>query len=128
MRLLHLAILTIPFALLPAASHAQSPLCTQLNEAIMGSLSEIGQNLYEGINDKSAPRETVRQLQVTNEIGFIGLNLQLLNSSKCMPWKTPFLGFLSAARKCQAAMHAPTNAEVDEACKPFREAGKATNK
>lgn len=133
MRIFIVASLAACCALAPIQSNAQSPQCNQFNEAISASLSVIGKKIYDGINDDSAPRATLRHLQIENEIGFIGLNIQLMSAAKCTPWKTPFRGFLVAKDNCERALVAKvrgsgTDSELSEACDPLLNAGKAGTK
>jgi long-subunit fatty acid transport protein len=97
----------VAFALLPAALMAQatSSSCEQIDRAVAQSEKEMSQSWASGIADNSAPRATMREQQISNDLQLIAINLALANQLKCPPRKQAVSknAYFSSALACEAA-------------------------
>jgi hypothetical protein len=109
-----IAVLALTLA---ANSHAG---CKELAAAIADSEKAIAGQFSQGIGDDSAPRETTRQLRVSNELAAIQINLVLMERQKCPlptdPVDTHGTVYLSPALDCARITMSGTPAEAKEAC------------
>lgn len=109
-----IAALTLALA---ANAHAG---CKELAAAIADSEKAIARQFAQGVGDDSAPRDTTRQLRVSNELAAIQINLMLMERQKCPlptdPIDTHGTVYLSPALDCARIAMNGTPAEAKEAC------------
>lgn len=92
--------------LLGAASAYAQPNCGMFQQSIDESLKRIATERVGGLVDNSAPRETMRKVAISNEIGMMQLNIQLMTLNKCALPGAPLDAsvYLSDALGCENAL------------------------
>src|SRR5688572_14824759 len=72
---------------------------------IDSSLKTIATERMDGFGDNSAPRATLRAIQVNNELLLISANVQLMALNKCPPLAEPITGYeyVAGAISCATA-------------------------
>ena len=80
--------------------------CSALNDAVELQLKIAAQSQAEGLGDNSAPRATLRELEISNSLALARMNLDLAALNKC-PARTKPLNpsiYLSEALDCNIQM------------------------
>lgn len=105
--------------------------CMQFTNAIESSQKYIAQIQWgDGLFDSSAPRATMRELQMNNQLQLISMNLSLMTQHKCPAIERPVnmgSAYISAAIECGGKMKQSVGSrELPVECK--RENWKPENK
>jgi hypothetical protein len=96
--------LTALFPLLSfAQSSSKSQVCERFDHAIDRALKAAASIDAEGVTDNSAPRSTLRELKINNQLQIISMNLGLRRDNGCPPLTEPVVTarYLLSAMKCQ---------------------------
>ncbi len=102
-----LAVGSLLVVVAPVCSTAQTGnpkgLCVTFDLAIEGALKEVAFRRAAGIADNSAPRATVKELMISNQLLLLSMNLQLRAANGCAPLKEPLAPerYLKQAMICQ---------------------------
>ena len=106
----------IPALITAATLFAASPMfpqdgapkdaCSGLADAIEHSLKIIASEDAEGIGDNSAPRATLSELKMNNQLLLISVHLQLMRDNGCAKRKEPVRpgAYMLPALECKNAM------------------------
>lgn len=92
-------------AFVAAPAFAQST-CDALQLAIEAEIKDAALSSVLGIGDNSAPRATLRQLEIANNLSTIQANLTLMAQNKCPARTAPIIPavYLSNALDCNIAI------------------------
>ena len=93
-------------ALLARPAFAQTSPCETLSAAVEDQIKKAASTFAEGITDNSAPRATMRELQIANSLSLARINLDLMVQNKCPPRKSPVdpMVYLNDALACELAL------------------------
>lgn len=96
---------------------AQTSPCDALNSTVEDQIKKAASTVADGITDNSAPRATMRELQIANSLSLIRINLDLMAQNKCPSRKIPVdpMIYLGEALDCELALRKGENDPV--ACK-----------
>ena len=77
--------------------------CASFDEAIEGALKEIAVRRAEGVGDDSAPRATLHELRINNQLLLLSINVQLRREHGCPPDDRPVstVRYLKNALTCR---------------------------
>jgi hypothetical protein len=87
------------------SAFAQSA-CDALQKAIESEIKEAALSSANGLGDNSAPRATMRQIEIANNLSIIQANIALMAQNKCPPRTAPINPgvYLSEALSCSLAI------------------------
>lgn len=93
-------------AVLARPAFAQVSPCETLSAAVDDQIKKAASTFAEGITDNSAPRATMRELQIANSLSLVRINLDLMVQNKCPARKSPVdpMIYLSDALACEVAL------------------------
>jgi hypothetical protein len=111
-------------ACVASSSQAQVSVCEQAHRGIVGAEQSWASRQAEGSGDNSAPRATLRELQILKELQLIAIYMEILRSNSCPPLKRlpSYANWFIDALQCEVAIKGAVlkgaNADLPPACDP----------